>query len=194
VRGPGRIDGPPTIGQHRLGRPSRTEETHGEKRDDAEDADHQISPEGALPHRDGPPIATRQGGTVLLAADYPFLEVMWTLIVFFAWVIWFWILITILADVFRRRDIGGGKKALWVVFLILVPFLGVLVYLIINHDEMAERNVKEAKASQAQFDEYVKSVAGGGATAEIERAKQLLDSGAISQAEFETIKAKALAS
>jgi predicted Kef-type K+ transport protein len=131
---------------------------------------------------------------VLLAADYPFLEVMWTLIVFFAWVIWFWILITILADVFRRRDIGGGKKALWVVFLILVPFLGVLVYLIVNHDEMAERKAKEAKASQAQFDEYVQSVAGGGAAAEIEKAKQLLDSGAISQAEFDAIKAKALAS
>jgi hypothetical protein len=131
---------------------------------------------------------------MLLAADYPFLEVMWTLIVFFAWVIWFWILITILMDVFRRRDIGGGKKALWVVFLILVPFLGVLVYLIVNHDEMAARNVKEAKASQAQFDEYVKSVAAGGPTAEIERAKQLLDSGAISQAEFDAIKAKALAS
>ena len=129
---------------------------------------------------------------MLLAADYPFLEVMWTLIVFFAWVIWFWILITILVDVFRRRDEGGGKKALWVIFLILVPFVGVLIYLIINHDGMAERNVKEAKASQAQFDDYVKSVAGGGA-AEIEKAKQLLDSGAITQAEFDALKAKALA-
>ena len=128
----------------------------------------------------------------MLLADYPFLEVMWTLIVFFAWVIWFWILITILMDVFRRRDVGGGKKALWVVFLILVPFLGVLIYLIINHDEMAERNVKEAKASQTQFDDYVKSVSGG-AAGEIEKAKQLLDSGAISQAEFDAIKAKALA-
>ena len=128
------------------------------------------------------------------AADYPFLEVMWTLLVFFAWVIWFWILITILVDVFRRRDIGGGKKALWVVFLILAPFIGVLVYLIANHDEMAERNVKQAQASQAQFDQYVQSVAGGGAATEIEKAKQLLDSGAISQAEFDGIKAKALAS
>jgi hypothetical protein len=131
---------------------------------------------------------------VVFAADYPFLEVMWTLLVFFAWVIWFWILITILVDVFRRRDIGGGKKALWVVFLILVPFIGVLVYLIVNHDVMAERNVKEARASQAQFDQYVQSVAGGGAATEIEKAKQLLDSGAISQAEFDAIKAKALAS
>jgi hypothetical protein len=128
------------------------------------------------------------------AADYPFLEVMWTLIVFFAWVIWFWILITILADVFRRRDIGGGKKTLWVIFLIFVPFLGVLVYLLVNHDEMAERRVREVQASQAQFDDYVRSVSGGGAATEIANAKQLLDSGAISQAEFDAIKAKALAS
>jgi Short C-terminal domain/Phospholipase_D-nuclease N-terminal len=128
---------------------------------------------------------------VPFAADYPFLDVLWTLLVFFAWVIWFWILITILADVFRRRDIGGGKKALWVVFLIITPFLGVLIYLIANHDEMAERNMKQAQASQAQFDDYVKSVSGGAAS-EIEKAKALLDSGAISQAEFDQIKAKAL--
>ena len=129
-----------------------------------------------------------------LAAEYPFLEVMWTLIVFFAWVIWFWILITILADVFRRRDIGGGKKTLWVLFLIFVPFVGVLIYLLVNHDEMAERRVKEVQASQSQFDDYVRSVSGGGAATEISQAKQLLDSGAISQAEFDAIKAKALAS
>jgi hypothetical protein len=128
------------------------------------------------------------------AADYPFLEVMWTLIVFFAWVIWFWILITVLADVFRRRDIGGGKKTLWVLFLIFVPFVGVLIYLLVNHDEMAERRGKEVQASQAQFDDYVRSVSGGGAATEISQAKQLLDSGAISQAEFDAIKAKALAS
>ena len=126
------------------------------------------------------------------AADYPFLSVLWTMLVFFAWVIWFWILITILADVFRRHDIGGGKKALWIVFLILTPFLGVLIYLIANHEGMNERNVAHARASQAHFDDYVKSVSGG-AAAEIEKAKGLLDSGAISQAEFDQIKAKALA-
>ena len=130
----------------------------------------------------------------MFAADYPFLEVVWTMLVFFAWVIWFWILITILVDVFRRRDIGGGKKALWVIFLILVPFVGVLIYLIVNHDSMAERGSREAQASQAQFDDYVRTVsASGGAAAEIEKAKQLLDSGAITQAEFDAIKAKALA-
>ena len=128
------------------------------------------------------------------AADYPFLDVLWTMLIFFAWVIWFWILITIFADVFRRHDISGWKKAIWVVFLIVTPFLGVLIYLIVNHEGMNERNLRQARASQEQFSDYVKSVSGGGAAAEIEKAKQLLDSGAISQAEFEQIKAKALAS
>ena len=126
------------------------------------------------------------------AADYPFLSVLWTMLVFFAWVIWFWILITILADLFRRHDIGGGKKALWIVFVIITPFLGVLIYLIANNEGMNERNVSRAHAQQAQFDDYVKTVSGGSA-AEIEKAKGLLDSGAISQAEFDQIKAKALA-
>jgi hypothetical protein len=127
-----------------------------------------------------------------LAADYPFLEVLWTLLVFFVWVAWFWLLITIAVDVFRRRDIGGGKKALWLLFMLFVPFVGVLIYLIINHDEMAQRDIERAKAQQAQFDDYVKTVSGG-AAGEIEKAKQLLDSGAITQAEFDSIKAKALA-
>ena len=130
---------------------------------------------------------------MLVAADYPFLEVLWTMFVFFAWVIWFWILITIFADLFRRHDASGWKKAAWIIFLILTPFLGVLIYLIVNHEGMNERNLSRARASQDQFTDYVKSVSGG-AAAEIEKAKQLLDSGAISQAEFDQIKAKALAS
>jgi type IV secretory pathway TrbL component len=130
---------------------------------------------------------------MLIAADYPFLEVLGTMLIFFAWVIWFWLLITILADLFRRRDVGGGKKTLWVIFMILLPFVGVLAYLLINHDEMAQRSIQQAKAQQAQFDDYVKEAAGaGGSAAEIERAKALLDSGAISQAEFDQLKAKAL--
>ena len=130
---------------------------------------------------------------MLIAADYPFLEVLGTMLIFFAWVIWFWLLITILADLFRRRDVGGGKKVLWVIFVILLPFVGVLAYLLINHDEMAERNIKQMQAQQAQFDDYVKETAGaGGSAAEIEKAKALLDSGAISQAEFDQLKAKAL--
>ena len=132
---------------------------------------------------------------MVFAADYPFLNILWTMIIFFAWVIWIWMMIVILTDVFRRRDMSGWGKAAWTVFLIVVPFLAALIYLIANHDGMAERNMRQAQDRQAQFDDYVKTVAkdGGGAAAEIEKAKNLLDSGAINQAEFEAIKAKALA-
>ena len=131
---------------------------------------------------------------MLFAADYPFLEVLWTLLVFFAWVIWFWLLITCFADLFRRRDASGGKKVLWIIFLIIAPFLGVLIYLLVNNEGIADRNVQRAQAQQQQFDDYVKQTAGsGGAAAEIEKAKGLLDSGAISQAEYDDIKRKALA-
>jgi len=129
----------------------------------------------------------------VLAADYPFLEVMWTMFVFFAFIIWFWILITVFADIFRRRDASGFTKVLWIIFVIIAPYLGVFVYLIANHQGMTERNIEKAQAQQAQMDQYVKSVAGsGGAAAEIEKAKGLLDSGAITQAEFDAMKAKAL--
>jgi hypothetical protein len=132
---------------------------------------------------------------MVFAADYPFLNILWTMIIFFAWVIWIWMMIAILTDVFRRRDMSGWGKAGWTVFLIVLPFLGSLIYLIANHDGMAERNAKQAQVAQAEFDDYVKTVAknGGGAASEIEKAKNLLDTGAIDQAEFEAIKAKALA-
>jgi hypothetical protein len=140
---------------------------------------------------------------MVIAADYPFLDVFWTMIIFFCWVIWIWMLVVILSDVFRRHDKSGWGKALWVIFLIVLPFLGVLIYLIANSSGMAERNAKQAQASKAEFDDYVRSVAaaeggggggggGGGAAAEIEKAKGLLDSGAITQQEFDAIKAKAL--
>jgi hypothetical protein len=132
---------------------------------------------------------------MVIAADYPFLNILWTMIIFFCWVVWIWIMIVILTDVFRRRDISGWVKAAWVVFLIVLPFLGALVYLISQHDKMADRRAEDARGQQAQFDQYVKSVAGngGGAASEIDKAKQLLDSGAITQSEFEALKAKALA-
>jgi hypothetical protein len=131
----------------------------------------------------------------MFAADYPFLNILWSMILFFAWVIWLWMVFAILGDVFRRRDLSGWGKAAWSVFLIVLPFLGALIYLIANHDGMADRNVKQAQVAQDEFDGYVKSVAtnGGGAAAEIDKGKSLLDSGAITQAEFEAIKAKALA-
>jgi uncharacterized protein (DUF58 family) len=129
---------------------------------------------------------------VLAATDYPLLDVFWTMLVFFAWVIWFWLLITVFADLFRRRDISGWAKAGWLVFVLVLPYLGVFIYLITQSRHMAERNVKAVEDAQAQFDEHVKSVAGGAAT-EIEKAKQLLDTGAITQPEYEAIKQKALA-
>ena len=124
-------------------------------------------------------------------ADLPFLEVLWTMILFFAWLSWIWIAVTCFADVLRRHDIGGWGKALWVAFIILVPFLGVFVYLIAQHDGMRERAEKQTKEQQAAFDDYVREKAGGSA-AEIAKAKELLDSGAISRDEFDAIKAKAL--
>jgi putative oligomerization/nucleic acid binding protein/phospholipase D-like protein len=129
----------------------------------------------------------------VVAADYPFLDVLWTMLVIFMWVIWFWLLITVFADVFRRHDTSGFAKVLWIIFVIILPFLGVFIYLIANHDGMQERNISQMRRQQAQFDEHVRSVAGsGGAAAEIEKAKSLLDSGAITQAEYDSIKAKAL--
>ena len=131
---------------------------------------------------------------MLIAADYPFLDVFWTMIIFFAWVSWIMILFRVLGDIFRRQDTSGWGKAAWIVFVIALPFLGVLVYLIANGDEMGKRDVEQSRAARAELDDYVKSVAApGGAAAEIEKAKQLLDSGAISQAEFDAIKAKAIA-
>jgi Short C-terminal domain/Phospholipase_D-nuclease N-terminal len=130
----------------------------------------------------------------MLAADYPFLDVLWTMFIFFLFIIWIWILITVFVDIFRRKDATGIKKAAWIVFVILTPYLGVLVYLIANHDGMADRNIKQMQAQQAATDQYIRSVAdSGGAAAEIEKAKGLLDSGAITQAEFDSLKAKALA-
>jgi hypothetical protein len=124
---------------------------------------------------------------VFLASDYPFLDVLWTMLVFFAWVIWFWLLISVFGDLFRRHDISGWSKALWVIFLILLPFLGVLIYLIVNGQGMAERNVKQA------HQQIEAAAAMAGPSAQIASAKDLLDKGAISQEEFEAIKRKALA-
>ena len=128
-----------------------------------------------------------------VAADYPFLDVFWTMLIFFLWIAWFMLLFRIIVDIFRRHDIGGGGKVLWLIFVILLPFLGVFVYLITQSRHMAERDLKEARAAQTQFDDYVKSVSGGAAS-EIEKAQALLTSGAITQAEFDEIKRKALAS
>jgi len=131
---------------------------------------------------------------MLLAADYPFLDVLWTILVIFLWISWFMLLFHVIGDVFRRRDASGAKKTIWLIALLFLPFLGVFIYLIANGDDMARRNIESAEAARAEMDDYVRTVASsGGAAAEIEKAKGLLDSGAISQSEFDAIKAKALA-
>jgi hypothetical protein len=131
---------------------------------------------------------------MIAAADYPLLQVFWTILIFFAWVAWIWMVITVLGDVFRRRDLSGWGKAAWTVLIVVLPFVGVLSYLVIHSGDMAERNAKESQAAQAQFDDYVRSVAPtGGPAGEIEKAQGLLDSGSITPGEFASLKAKALA-
>jgi general stress protein CsbA len=131
--------------------------------------------------------------TMLLAADYPFFDVLWTMIIFFCWVAWIWMVILIFGDVFRR-DTSGWAKAAWCIFLIVVPFLGALIYVIANGKQMTERRMHDAQVSQARLDDQIRSVASNdGAAAEIATAKSLLDTGAITQQEFDTLKAKALA-
>lgn len=130
---------------------------------------------------------------LVVGASYPFLEVLWDLLIFFAWVIFIWIAITVLIDVFRRHDISGVRKAVWVVFVVILPWIGVLCYLIVNHEGMAERRNRDAQAANAQFEQYIRHTAGtGGPATEIANAKRLLEEGTITQAEFEAIKAKAL--
>jgi len=131
---------------------------------------------------------------MLIAADYPFLDILWTMLVFFAWVMWFWLLITVFSDLFRRHDTSGWGKAGWTVLLLVLPFVGVLIYMVAQGKHMAERNTAQAEANRAQFDNYVRDVAAkNGPSDQIASAKQLLDSGTINASEFELIKAKALA-
>ena len=115
---------------------------------------------------------------------------------FFLFFAWFMCLFWVLGDIFRSRDIGGGAKTLWVIFVIVIPWLGILLYLIIRGHGMQDRQIEQAQAMQAAQANYIKSVAtsSGSATSEIADAKGLLDSGTITQAEFDQIKAKALAS
>jgi Phospholipase_D-nuclease N-terminal/Short C-terminal domain len=131
------------------------------------------------------------------AADYPFFDIFWSMVIFFAWVAYIWLMIVIFGDIFRRRDIGGWAKAAWCVFMIVLPFIGVLAYLIAQHDGMTERNMEAARVSQRQFDDQVRAAVatngGSGPASEIEKAEKLRAKGAITDAEFERIKDRALA-
>jgi hypothetical protein len=136
-----------------------------------------------------------------IASDYPFLDILGSMLFFFCFVIWIWILFALIGDLFRRHDVSGWGKAGWIVLLIVLPFLGVLLYLGTQGKGMAERKAQEMATAQASMDQYIRDTAGGGAAggggggaaAEISNAKQLLDSGAINQQEFEALKSKALA-
>ena len=129
-----------------------------------------------------------------MLATYTFGDVMWTMFVFFAWILFFWMLFGVFGDLFGRHDISGWAKAGWTVFVIILPFLGIFVYLISQGKAMGERAQERARAQQAQVDNYVRTVAASGSpTEEIAKGKELFDSGAITQAEFDQLKAKALA-
>src|SRR3954463_14298604 len=120
-----------------------------------------------------------------IAADYPFLDVMWTMFVFFMWVLWFWLLFTVFADIFRRHDLSGWGKTGWLVFTIVLPFLCVFVYLVSQSKGMTDRSGGAGQKARADMDAYVRETAGsGGPAAEIDKAKGLLDSGAITRQEF----------
>src|ERR1051326_4560601 len=125
---------------------------------------------------------------------YTFGQVMWSMFVFFAWILFFWLLFVVFGDLFSRHDIGGGSKELWTIFVICLPFIGIFAYLISQGKQMGERKMAQMQQAQSQMDTYVKSVASStDPSAQIAQAKSLLDSGTISQAEFDQLKAKALA-
>ena len=129
----------------------------------------------------------------MVLADISLVDVLWSMVVFFLLFIWIMILLQVLLDLFRDHSESGGMKALWVIFIVLLPFLAVFIYLIARGKGMAERNAALQKSSQKDFDQYVQSVAGGSPTDQIAKAKELLDAGTIDQAEFDSLKAKALA-
>ena len=129
----------------------------------------------------------------MILANYNFASFLWDVLVIFAFVIWFWMLIVVIGDLFSRHDISGWGKAAWIILIVVLPYFGVFIYLIAEHSGMAERRTQSLKAQQAATDQYIRSVSGsGGPAGEIETAKRLLDSGAITQAEYDSIKAKAL--
>jgi len=121
--------------------------------------------------------------------------VMWTMFVFFAWMLFIWLLITVYTDLFRRDDISGWGKAGWIVFTLVLPYVGVLVYLIAEGRKMAERNVAQAEARQRGMDDYIRTVSSSSHSSgaeEIAKAQDLLDHGAITAEEFEVMKRRVL--
>jgi hypothetical protein len=130
----------------------------------------------------------------LAADDYPLVDLLWTFVLFFALMTYFWLMISVFGDLFRRRDVSGWGKAAWSVFVIVVPLIGSLTYLITQGRAMGDRNVQQVTALKQQTDAHIRSVAAPNyrGVDEIARGKELLDSGAISQEEFEQLKRRVL--
>ena len=129
-----------------------------------------------------------------LAYTYPILDLIWTMFMFFLFVLWIWLLIAVFMDIFRSPDLGGGMKAVWAFFIIILPFLGVFVYLIARGGKMHERQAQQAADQQKAFDSYVKETAGSGSTAdELAKLADMKQQGVLTNAEFEVQKAKILA-
>ncbi|WP_410566939.1 PLDc N-terminal domain-containing protein [Amycolatopsis sp. cmx-4-61] len=129
----------------------------------------------------------------LASAEYPFLNLMWTMLVFFLWIAWFWLLFVAFGDLYRRADVSGWAKAGWTVLLIVLPFLGILLYLVTQGRYILERQRAREAASRRQFDDYVRSVSTSDGAAQIAEARRLLAEGVIDDAEYQALKGKALA-
>jgi ABC-type multidrug transport system fused ATPase/permease subunit len=129
----------------------------------------------------------------MFAYTYPLLSIFWTMLEFFLFFLWIWLLIVIFSDIFRSHDMGGGAKALWVLFVVILPFLGVLIYLIARGGSMHERAEQQAARQQKAFDSYVKEAAGSSGSAdELAKLADLKSKGVLTDAEFEAQKAKLL--
>jgi ABC-type multidrug transport system fused ATPase/permease subunit len=139
-------------------------------------------------------VVPNQGApAMMLAYNYPVLDILWTMIEFFLFFIWIWLLIVVFMDIFRSHDMGGLAKALWVIFVIILPFLGVFIYLIARGGSMHERAAAQAAQQQKAFDSYVREAAGSGSSAdELAKLADLKTKGVITDAEFEAQKAKLL--
>jgi ABC-type multidrug transport system fused ATPase/permease subunit len=131
----------------------------------------------------------------MIASSYPILDAFLTMLYFFLFIIWIWLLIMVFVDIFRSQDIGGWAKALWVIFVIIVPFLGVFVYLIARGGKMHERAAQQAAQQQQAFDDYVRQTAdsSGDTASQLQKLADLKSQGVLSDAEFEAQKAKLLA-
>jgi hypothetical protein len=127
--------------------------------------------------------------------DYPLLDIIWSMVVFFSWILWIWLLIAVYTDMFRRPDIGAWAKAGWVVLTLLLPFIGVFAYLITQGRQMGERRAEQVDAQRAAMDDHIRSVTASGTSSvdELAKAKDLLDRGVIDREEFATMKRKVLA-